>query len=497
MMQLPWRLAAATLIGLAVSRNVAAFNFQETPLGVSCPYFDVALMMGWPAGKPDWFDAQGVPGGKLAYDSQRVQAAGGSRVTRWNVTALFRQWATAAVPNEGLVIAATGTPGGGAQFHARESADIDMRPSLKVTHPDGRSELLAAAADAVLDCSTHAGLGDQPVLSIGANTPAIMRFDLSRLRLGSALQAKAAELILVRTAATPWSLGSLAVFRLNTPFTLAAAVQPSGIAAAYRGDRGLENHADVMFVERFAGAAVDARWTRGDPRALYTIQGNISNGAVASPARSLRATIRRRQNLGLDLRFDFKRQLGKEPEEIYLRYYLKLDRTWIDAPDAGKLPGLSGTYGRAGWGGRPWDGSQGWSARGAFIKAPPVGHVMRGRLALGSYVYHSKSTNGYGEVMAWSGGQGGAQLQIERWYCIEQFLKLNTPQREDGVLRAWIDGRQVFERKDLRLRDTVSLKIESAWMNLYLGGQQVALQDMSLNIAQVVIASRYIGPMAP
>ena len=55
----------------------------------------------------------------------------------------------------------------------------------------------------------------------------------------------------------------------------------------------------------------------------------------------------------------------------------------------------------------------------------------------------------------------------------------------------------MFERTDLRLRDNPRVKIEYAWMNVYVGGQQVALRDMSLNIANVVIAAKYIGPMAP
>ena len=55
-----------------------------------------------------------------------------------------------------------------------------------------------------------------------------------------------------------------------------------------------------------------------------------------------------------------------EPEEIFFRYYLRFDSDWKNATSDGKLPGISGTYGKAGWGGRPVNGHDGWSARGSF-----------------------------------------------------------------------------------------------------------------------------------
>jgi hypothetical protein len=53
------------------------------------------------------------------------------------------------------------------------------------------------------------------------------------------------------------------------------------------------------------------------------------------------------------------------PDEIYFRYYVEFDPSWELASDGeiGKLPGFGGTYGIAGWGGRPADGTNGWSAR--------------------------------------------------------------------------------------------------------------------------------------
>ena len=72
---------------------------------------------------------------------------------------------------------------------------------------------------------------------------------------------------------------------------------------------------------------------------------------------------------------------------------------------------------------------------------------------------------------------------------------MNTPTVNDGVLRAWVDGRLAFEKTDLRFRDVDSLKVEEVWMNVYHGGTAPSPRDQHLYIDNLVIASSYIGPM--
>ena len=73
---------------------------------------------------------------------------------------------------------------------------------------------------------------------------------------------------------------------------------------------------------------------------------------------------------------------------------------------------------------------------------------------------------------------------------------MNTPRKNDGILRGWVDGKLAFEKTDVRLRDVSSLKIENIWINLYHGGTWTAPSDDHLFIDNVVIATDYIGPMA-
>ena len=63
-------------------------------------------------------------------------------------------------------------------------------------------------------------------------------------------------------------------------------------------------------------------------------------------------TIAKGSTGALNTLFKFAKETGSEPEEIYFRYYLRLADDWNQTLQGGKMPGISGTYGVAGWGGR-------------------------------------------------------------------------------------------------------------------------------------------------
>ncbi len=102
----------------------------------------------------------------------------------------------------------------------------------------------------------------------------------------------------------------------------------------------------------------------------------------------------------------------------------------------------------------------------------------------------------YGDGWGWHNDYRGF-LQSNRWYSTEQYLKLNTPGRKDGILRAWVDGRLAFEKTDLRMRHVDRLKIETVWLNVYLGGSWTSRSDHHLYVDEVVISPEYIGPLPP
>jgi len=216
-----------------------------------------------------------------------------------------------------------------------------------------------------------------------------------------------------------------------------------------------------------------------------TIGGDDERKFVPLKGKSLRIKVPKGGHYGASLQYAFKKRTGSEPEKVYFRYYLRFADDW--KPErGGKLPGIAGTYGRAGWGGRRVNGTDGWSARGLFRGQ------NEGKTPIGYYCYHADMKGKYGSEWRWENEDRGL-LENNRWYCIEQFAKMNTPGKNNGILRGRVDGELAFERTDVRMRDTNQLKIETVWLNIYYGGTWKAQSDYHLYIDDVVIAREPIG----
>jgi hypothetical protein len=222
------------------------------------------------------------------------------------------------------------------------------------------------------------------------------------------------------------------------------------------------------------------------PQRVDLIDSDPSRRFESRAGKALRIRIDQGGHMGLSLTYRFQKQLGYEPEEIYFRYYLRFANDW-NPRRGGKLPGISGTYGRAGWGGRPVHGDDGWSARGLFSGQED------GRTPIGYYCYHMDMKGRYGSGWQWNKDDRG-KLENNRWYCIEQYAKLNTPGKADGILRAWVDGRPAFEKAELRFRSVDELKIEAVWINFYLGGTWSSETTHHAYIDDVAISKAPIGP---
>lgn len=243
---------------------------------------------------------------------------------------------------------------------------------------------------------------------------------------------------------------------------------------------------EVLLTTDFEDDAWKKDWDVNKPDTFTVVEGEAARGGKG---RSIRVEIPAGSCGGSSLIYKFKKRIGREPEEMYFRYYVKLDPSWANAIDGGKMPGMSGTYGRAGWGGRAVDGKNGWSARGGFMK--PTAEST----TLSYYCYHADQKSNYGDHWKFS-----PPLKYGIWYCVEEYCKLNTPGKDggkgqnDGILRSWIDGQPAFEKTDIRFRDVDSLKIEEVWCNFYHGGTRPTPKAMQLFLDDLVISTKPIGP---
>ncbi len=182
-----------------------------------------------------------------------------------------------------------------------------------------------------------------------------------------------------------------------------------------RTEPGLAGRSDILLCCDFE----DEAWWRAWGSTKQPVNTSLVEGdaALGGQGKSLRVTVPKGKHLGTTFGYRFRERIGVEPEEIYFRYYIKFDPDWRNAISDGKMPGISGTYGKAGWGGRKVNGSDGWSARGLFISRPGGTSTF-----LGFYCYHADMRGRYGEHWKFQ-----PSLEHGKWYCVEEYCKLNTP----------------------------------------------------------------------
>lgn len=130
--------------------------------------------------------------------------------------------------------------------------------------------------------------------------------------------------------------------------------------------------------------------------------------------------------------------------ELYFRYYVKFEEGF-DFNKGGKLPGLMG-------GGRSWvrsggnqpDGTNGWTLR----------FMWREEGEIVVYAYVPKSVNGKWGSKKW--GQNittDIEAQPGERLCIEQYVNVGTPGKDNGKLKVWIDGEKQIDINDMRFWD--------------------------------------------
>jgi hypothetical protein len=460
--------------------------------GATRDYYNRAARLAWDNYLGDWRDANNTPQGTNPFALTTLIDDDTEGYASWEVTPLVEDWLNGVYPNKGLLL--LGLSGSGPyKFYSREHANPDQQPKLVVQTTTGDFTIYPSA-DVYLDPSTYQGMGDIDRLEISTEKPTLIRFDLSAIPASTSIDN--ASLLIYAYAEYGGASMDVGVFRCSQGHELPSEPAMYGLSADYPLDQGIGDDPDVYLFSDFEETDWGDEWTYGSSATtLQLVTSDPAGLFIPFQGQALRSKIPAGANTGMNMGFDFADELGYEPEEIFFRYNLRFAEDW-ETIDGGKLPGISGTYGVAGWGGRPSDGTNGWSARGTFHLIPPDGNPFEQSVPIGNYVYHADMTGQYGDVDLWQVGYRGI-LEKNRWYSVEQYLRMNTPGQNDGILRAWVDGRLAYERTDWRWRDIDALKIERIWMNVYHGGTAVIPQDVHLYIDNVVIANRYIGPMAP
>ncbi|MFA3789573.1 polysaccharide lyase [Aliiglaciecola sp. SL4] len=397
-----------------------------------------------------------------------------------------------------LVLTLSAAPGnkGVTDFFSVEKGGYKA-PQLTFLEGD-KKRLLLAEIDTFVAKKNRKPSGSKPIVKAGGGHTVLLKFQFTEnIDLNSLKQLK----LLLTTTNRQYGKSSLQTHQIHY---VPPSRQPNteGIASKYPLDKGIEQDSAVYYADDFNKQSwlSDIKQSIGISEPIWQNTGGLQfvehqqvRHFSGQPGNSVKMPFTTSRNLAGNLDFYFAKQSGSEPEEAYFRYYSML------APGAkvsggGKLPGFGGTYNKAGWGGRANNGKNGWSARGSFFKSvSPSNTDWGGRMPIGSYIYEVDTRNKYGKSIPW--GDELSTMQPGRWYAIEQYVKLNSPGKKNGIFKVWIDGVLIYERHNMHFRDTEKLKIEKVWLNYYFGGVAKPKNNFNMYLDNIVIASSYIGPI--
>lgn len=267
-------------------------------------------------------------------------------------------------------------------------------------------------------------------------------------------------------------------------------IQTQASAPAATPSASSKNQEGRWFFADFEKPDWETGWNQGNPnlpRNLSVVDEPSVPKIKFPSGRALEITLKQGTHYGANFGYDFLTGISEEPEEAVLSYKLCFAPDFnAEAVQGGKLPGFGGVYDEtSGAAGKRVNGSDSWSARGAYWKPD-----AKGDIPIGFYVYHADMESDFGDTWYFP-----KALERGKWHDVKLAIKLNTPAskagekgRNDGRLTGWVNGKRVFERKDIRFRDSDKLKIRNAWFHFYHGGGTPASTDYKLWIDDVAIS---------
>ncbi len=495
--------------------NHSPLRLGDSISSVACEYYNRVGLLTWKKKGGDWIDAEGTMHGTVPFATASVE--------------LGQTSVTVDVPGTllnttGILVQTTGS----LTVSSREAGN----PSTLTVQTEDGPITVPARADATITCSTGKGQGTLATVKLDRfGAKGVFSFPPVPDPMGTA------TLTLPLTNVS--SPGEVQLYAVVAPLTDPG--EPTGgFAAEYPHDIGIDTDPRVLYAENWDSDHHNF-WKRNADQDRHTAANNdlwkydlepCPEGANFCPPGSMSGVFRDgRHNLAADddggvyggklhIKFppertelgngtktphgELLRKYGKEFDEVYYRYYLKFGPTFRDAPrcDGGKLPGFVSEIS----GGLVADvtGKNGWSLRGGYDINCDRQNPTYPRVALTTYAYDMSKPDGqYGQSWAWTGRGELGLVELDRWVCVEQRLKVNTPGQKDGIMQVWLDGVLAHERYDVQLRGfppyepklAKTLGISEAANHTHHGGKMPAGKWMDLYMDQLVVATERVGCM--
>jgi len=208
-----------------------------------------------------------------------------------------------------------------------------------------------------------------------------------------------------------------------------------GLAAKYPGDAGIENDANVVFVENFEAKSIDElrnRWeTIGSPEIM-------SLADDAPPGSGGKRSLMMRHVGGQGTGGHLYRRLSPGYDKLHVRFYVKFDRDCAPIHHFFHVGGYHPptAYPQGGAGERP-RGDDRFSTG-----VEPFGDAWRWDY----YSYWMEMRGSPPRGQTWGNSFiRDPRLNVERgeWHCLELMMKMNDVGDTNGEQALWIDGKLV------------------------------------------------------
>ncbi len=288
------------------------------------------------------------------------------------------------------------------------------------------------------------------------------------------------------------------------PLQDALAEGHSGIAARFPGDRGIARDAAVLFHDDFEAGMPQEKWS--STFHLEQIRMATESENVHAGKRALEFRVPKQE---AELSNAVVKRFEKGYDTLFLRYYSRFDGGFDQigsSHNGGYLAAISAGLPYA----TPGIKADGRNKFVASLENWRDSDAKPSPGELNVYCYHPEQRSEWGDHFFPSGvvlpftykpGEFGPSFvkrpeviqKLGRWACYELMLSANTPDKRDGRIGCWIDGKLVADFPNLRLRDVESLKINFAALDLHIHGN--SRRENKKWYDDIVIATSYIGPM--
>jgi len=441
--------------------GVTPLGYMETQAGVSCGFYNTAGFLRWQNKGGDWVDRFETPQGTVPFSSAPyAEGIDRLQVVNLNVTELLRR-------GDGIILRRNGP-----RVIKLASRESTTPPVLQLTLADGTTQTRKPTADASLlfalpkVCQTTP-TGKSKAMSLGHSV--VLAFQgIPKEQIVSAR--------LTVTVITAYSSGTLQAYRMVAPRTDGT---PKTAISTNPGVYYYESWEDDNWWQRTGGTQrPSAQWTQDEGRFSKPSQNGLwyadgSDDMVSAQGTDGLVQVSRGNGAkGRGLMIVYHPDLlaygvsmgnvvmskvvdgvagGPEPDEAWLTYSIKFGKNFKDFHrcEGGKLPGLSGSTQYCAGSAVAANGYCGWSLRQSYRlicdpQNPAYNHVL-----IHTYAYHGLMPGFYGQ--GWFGGEH-ALLALDKWHCVEQRVKVNTPGLLDGINQVYVNGKLAIDKTDVYLR---------------------------------------------